>query len=96
MARETACCGASSATPSALPTCLAAQDFSAEDEPIVKFPAGITTISGQARQSRNTLPGARLEVVTAVAFSFFSKSSTLLRISARRCSVSDHDDKGAA
>src|SRR5437016_9799300 len=58
----TACCGASSATDPKLPPWLAAHDFSSADEPMVKLPAGTTTISGQARQSRKTAPGARLEV----------------------------------
>src|SRR4029077_9971714 len=39
---------------------------------------------------------ARPEAVTAVASSCLRTSSTALRISARRCSVSDHDDNGAA
>src|SRR6059058_5405979 len=158
---ETGCCGASSATAYILPPCLAAQDFSSADEPMVKLPAGMTTISGHSGQSRNTVPGARPEVDTVgplasaalfvscpsavttkmgtanskniwicfirvisfnlvislrqkigisstslvtesrpyqnqwAAFSSLSVSCTPLRISARRCSVSDHDDRGA-
>src|SRR4029077_9348642 len=54
---ETLCCGASSATDSAFEPCVAAQVFSDADEPMVNVPAGITTISGQSGQSRNTFPG---------------------------------------
>ena len=55
----TECCGASSATDPLLAPWLTAHDFSAADEPMVKLPAGTTTISGHCGQSRNTAPGTR-------------------------------------
>src|SRR5262249_13958307 len=57
---ETVCCGASSETDPGVAPWLTAHDFSAADDPMVKLPAGITTISGQSLQSRNTAPGSLL------------------------------------
>src|SRR6266699_1550099 len=53
----TRCCGASSETDSGDAPCFVAQAFSDSGEPMMNEPAGITIISGQSWQSRNTVSG---------------------------------------
>src|SRR6476659_1530995 len=52
----TRCCGASSETDSGDAPCFVAHTFSESGEPMLNEPAGITTIAGQSRQSRNPVP----------------------------------------
>src|SRR5205085_10090320 len=73
---ETLCCGDSSATDPGVAPWLTAHDFSDADEPIVRLPAGIATISGHSGQSRNTSPLPPSEFVVAGVFRCLLSSYT--------------------